>query len=117
LIEEMAAEMGLNRMGEDDDEDSDEDDDKGDATKNTTTAAPEVATKEEEDPEMLILEQESPEALLIILPNEEPELLQPRLYTKLIRDHEESPSRENDDLDHPTLDDYDEYECYPGEDD
>jgi hypothetical protein len=65
---------------------------------------------------MLILEQESPEALEIILPDEEPELLQPHLFTTLMRDHEESLSRVNDDLDDPTLDDYDEEEWYPGED-
>jgi hypothetical protein len=62
---------------------------------------------------MLILEQEFPEALEVILPDEEPEPLQPRLFTKLMRDHEESPSRENDALDNPTLDDYDEEEWYP----
>jgi hypothetical protein len=66
---------------------------------------------------MLILEQESPEALEIILPDEEPELLQLHLFTTLMRDHEESLIRVNDDLDDSTLDDYDEEEWYPGEDD
>jgi hypothetical protein len=39
---------------------------------------------------MLILKQEAPKALEIILPNEEPEPLQPCLFTILMRDHEES---------------------------
>jgi hypothetical protein len=43
--------------------------------------------------------------------------LQPRIFTELMRGHEESPSRENDGLDDPTLDDYDEEEWYPREND
>jgi hypothetical protein len=44
------------------------------------------------------------------LADAEPEPLQPRLYTVLMRDYEESPSRMMDDpheLDHPTKADYD----------
>jgi hypothetical protein len=88
-------------MGEDDNED---DDDEGDAVEDTAIAAPrdvasKVVAEEKEDLEMLILEQESPEALEIILLDEEPEPLQPRPFTELMGEHEESPSRENDDLD------------------
>jgi hypothetical protein len=56
-ILEMAAEMRLDKMGEDYIEDDDEED-----TPTTPTAAPPaaaapvLATKEEEDPKMLILE-------------------------------------------------------------
>jgi hypothetical protein len=49
--------------------------------------------------------------------DEEPVPLQPRVFTALMRDHEESLSRVNDDLDDPTMDDYDEEEWYPDEDD
>jgi hypothetical protein len=49
--------------------------------------------------------------------NEEPKPLQARLFTVLMRDHEESPSRAYDDLDDLTLDDYDEEEWYPDVDD
>jgi hypothetical protein len=52
---------------------------------------------------MLILEQEAPEVLEIILPNEEPELPQPCLFSILMRDHEEGPSSVYDDLDDLTL--------------
>jgi hypothetical protein len=97
LIEEMAAEMGLDRMGED------YDDDENGATEDTAAAAPAAAAPKvavkEEDPEMLILEWESPEALEIILPDEE------------------SPLRIHDDLDDLTLDDYDEEQWYPDADD
>jgi hypothetical protein len=57
LIGEIAAEIGLDRMGEDDNEDdNDEDDDKGDVVDDTIAAAPEDvmdegnAAEEEEDP-------------------------------------------------------------------
>jgi hypothetical protein len=113
---EMDAEMGLSRTGEDDNEDDDVNE--GDATEDTAAttppvAAPVVAAKGEEDPEMLILEQESPEAFEIILPDEEPELLQPSHFAILMTDHEESPLWANDDLDDLTLDDYGEEEWYP----
>jgi hypothetical protein len=57
LIGEIAAEIGLDRMGEDDNEDdNDEDDDKGDVVDDTIAATPEDvmdegnAAEEEEDP-------------------------------------------------------------------
>jgi hypothetical protein len=54
--------------------------------------------------------------LEIILPNEEPELPQPYLFSILMRDHEEGPSSVYDDLDDLTLANYDE-EWYPDIDD
>jgi hypothetical protein len=44
---------------------------------------------------------------VVILPDEEPKP-QPHLFIVLMRDHEESPSRVYDNLDGPTLADYDE---------
>jgi hypothetical protein len=95
--------MGLDRMGVEDDDD---DDDEGDTDDDTAAAAPNDATEEgnaapkEEDLEILILGHEFPEALEVILPDEEPEspseTPQLSLFTKLTMDYEESPSREND---------------------
>jgi hypothetical protein len=54
--------------------------------------------------------------LEIIVPEEEPEPPQPRLYTVLIRDYEESPLRLMDhlgDLDDPTEANYDVDESFP----
>jgi hypothetical protein len=68
---------------------------------------------EEEDPEMLVPEQEAIETLEIILSDEEPEPPHPRLFTMLMRDHEESPSRLYDDLNDPTLANYDVDEWFP----
>jgi hypothetical protein len=54
--------------------------------------------------------------LEIITPKAEPEPPQPRLYTVLLRDYEESPSRMIDDLDYlddPTEADYDMNEWFP----
>jgi septal ring factor EnvC (AmiA/AmiB activator) len=70
LIKEMAAEMGLDMLGEANNED--DDDDERDAMEDiaavaSATTTPEVATEEEEDPEMMIPEQETPESLEIIL--------------------------------------------------
>jgi hypothetical protein len=54
LVLEMATEMSLERMGEDDKED---DDNEGDVVEDTTAATtPEVVAKEEEDSEMFMLE-------------------------------------------------------------
>jgi hypothetical protein len=50
------------------------------------------------------------------MPEEEAELPQPCLFTTLMRDHEESPSRmydDLDDLDDPTEADYDVDEWFP----
>jgi hypothetical protein len=61
LVLEMAAEMGLDRIGEDDSEDNkedevDDDDDGRDAAAPPAAAAPEFVVKEEEDLEILIQE-------------------------------------------------------------
>jgi hypothetical protein len=50
--------------------------------------------------------------LVVILLDKKPESSQPRLFTMLMRDHEESLSRVYDDLDDLTLDDYDEDDFY-----
>jgi hypothetical protein len=75
-----------------------------------------VVEEEEDDPEEIVPEQEAPEALEVILPEEEPEPPQPTLFTVLMRDHEESPSRmfdDLDDLDDLTHADYDVDEWFP----
>jgi hypothetical protein len=120
LIMEMAAEFKLDRMGEDDDEDDEEDDsddEEDDDDDGGDAAAPEVnIVEEEEDPEEMVLDQEAPETSEVILPEEEPEPPQPRLFTILMRDHEESPSRvfnDLEDLDDPTEADYDVDEWFP----
>jgi hypothetical protein len=85
LIMEIATETRLDRMGDDDHEDDDvddsegedDDDDRGDAAAPLATVPPAdiafaIATEEEEDSEMMILEQEAPEALEVILLDKEP---------------------------------------------
>jgi hypothetical protein len=127
---EIADEYGLNCMGEDnEDEDDDEyedeehvsiveddDDDGGDAVTPPVhvppTAAPmEIIIKGEgEDPVEMVLEQEAPKVHEVILPDAEPKPLQPYLYTMVMTDSEESPSRmfdDMDDLDDSTEADYD----------
>ena len=125
LIVEMAAEFGLDRMGEDDDEndeeddsedEEDDDDDEGDAAAPPNVAPEVIIGEEEEDPEEMVLDQEAPDTSEVILPEEEPEPPQPRLFTVLMRDYEESPSRMDDDLedlDDPTEADYDVDEWFP----
>jgi hypothetical protein len=66
-----------------------------------------------EDPKMMIPEQEAPKKLEVILPDEEAEPPQPRLFTMLMRDHEKSPSRMYDDLEDPTIASYDVDELFP----
>jgi hypothetical protein len=67
-------------------------------------AVPE-AIVEEETPMEMVPKQEVPVAHEVILPDVEPEPLQPRLFNMIMRDYEESPSRmvngllELDDLD------------------
>jgi hypothetical protein len=121
LIMEMADEYGLNRMGEDaDNEDEDEDDDGGDTAAPPAAAPPtpthEVIVIEEEDPVEIVPKQEAVEAHEVILVDAEAELLQPRLFTVIMRDYEESPSRmmdDLDDLDDSTEADYDVDEWFP----
>jgi hypothetical protein len=119
---EIATETGLDRMGENDDEDEDDEDDSDDEDDDDDgayTAAPRAATPEEmeeEDPEEMVLDQEAPEELEIIMLEEEPEPLQPCLFTTLMKDYEESTLRmfdDLDDLDDPTEADYDMDEWFP----
>jgi hypothetical protein len=63
--------------------------------------------EEEEDSEEMVPEQEAPEVLEVILPEEEPEPPQPRLFTTFMRDHKENPSMMFDDLDDLTHANYD----------
>jgi hypothetical protein len=67
LVEEMAKQMRLG--GVDDEDDDDESDDEGDA-KVGNDAPNEKEEEEEEDSKMLIPEQEFPEALEVIGPEE-----------------------------------------------
>jgi hypothetical protein len=116
LIMEIAAETRLGKMGEDDNEDDNDDDDEDgrDVATPPATVPPAAAAtlelvveEEEEGLEMLIPDQEAPKELEIIVPNEEPKPPQPRLFTMLMRDHEESPLRMYGNLDDPTLANYD----------
>jgi DnaJ-domain-containing protein 1 len=108
LLMEIAREMGLDRMGEDeDDEEEKEDADNGeDATTPPAAATPPPAPlavmPEEIDEEGLvevIPEQESSMPHEVILADAEPEMPQQRLYHAPMRDYEENPLRLEDDLD------------------
>jgi hypothetical protein len=108
MIMEMGDECGLNCMGEDAN-----DDDGGDAAAPPATAPPSfpvphvaarvVVVIEEEDPVEIVPEQEAPEVHEVILVDAEPESPQPRLFTTIMRDYKESPSRVMDVLDDPTV--------------
>jgi hypothetical protein len=98
LLMEIAREMGLDHMGEDEDEEEEEEDvdDGGDAT------APPVAVPEEideEGPMEVISEQESLMSHEVILADAEPEVPQFCLYNALLRDYEENLLRLEDDFD------------------
>jgi hypothetical protein len=101
LLMEIIREMGLNRMGEDEDEEEEEEDvdDGGDATAPPATApqppAPPAAMPkkiDEEGPMEVIPEQEASMPHEVILADAEPEVPQLRLYHALIRDYEETRS-------------------------
>jgi hypothetical protein len=124
LIMEFSNKYGYNCMHEDTD---DEDDDNGGDTTAPSTvvpppvpvppaAAPEVIVVNKEEPMEMVPEQEAPEVHEVILADAESEPLQPRLYTVLMRDYEERPSRMMDDLhelDDPTEADYNVDEWFP----
>jgi hypothetical protein len=98
LLMEIAREMGLDHMGEDEDEEEEEEDvdDGGDAT------APPVAVPEEideEGPMEVISEQESLMSHEVILADAEPEVPQFCLYNALLRDYAENLLRLEDDFD------------------
>jgi hypothetical protein len=126
LIMEFTDKYGYNHNDEDVDIDDEDEDNGGDAATPPTAmphpvpvlpaAACEVIIIDEEDPVEMVPEQEASEAHDVILTDAEPEPLQPQLYTMLMRDYEESPSRMMDDpyeLDGATKADYDVDEWYP----
>jgi hypothetical protein len=98
LLMEIAREMGLDCMGEDEVEEEEEEDadDGGDAT-----APPAVVPEEinEEGPMEVILEQEVPMLHEVIMVEAKPEVPQLCLYHALMRDYEENPLRLEDDFD------------------
>jgi hypothetical protein len=112
LLMEIAREMGLDRMDEDEEEEGEEDvDDGGDATAPPATAPPPLAPPatvheeiNEEGPMEAIPEQGVPMPHEVIMVEAEPEIPQLRLYHALMRDYEENPLRLEDDFD--DLDDY-----------
>jgi hypothetical protein len=108
IIMEFVNKYGYNRMDEDTD-----DDDGGDATAPPVlvppAATPEVIVVNKEDPVEMVPKQEAPEVHEVILVDAESKPPQPRLYTVLMRDYEESPSRMMDDL--HELDDPIEADC------
>jgi hypothetical protein len=120
LIMEFTDKYGYNRNDEDTDDEDEDDDNRGDTAAPPTTvpptAAPEVIIINEEDPVEMVPEQEFPEAYDVNLADAEPEPSQPWIYTMLMRDCEQSPSRMMDDLhelDDPSEADYDVDEWYP----
>jgi hypothetical protein len=92
LLMEITREIGLDRMGEDEDEKEEEHaDDRGDATAPPPPVPPAVVPEEtnEEVPMEAIPEQE------VMMPHEVPQL---RLYHALMRDYEENLFRLEDDF-------------------
>jgi hypothetical protein len=109
LLMEIAREMGLDRMGEDEEEE--DADDGGDAAAPPATtplppAPPAAVPKEinEEGPMEAIPEQEVLMPHEVIMAEAEPEIPQLCLYRALMRHYEENPLRLEDDFD--DLDNY-----------
>jgi hypothetical protein len=113
LIMEIAKEIGLDRMGEDDEANDDDDDHRGDTDAPPVVVVPPPAPVPptaavlekiivEEDPVKMVPEQEGPVAYEVILANAEPELPQLHLYCTLMGDYEKSPLSMMDDLDDST---------------
>jgi hypothetical protein len=93
LLMEIAREVGLGRMGEDENEQEE-----GDGP----PPGPHAAMPEEineEGPVEVIPEQEAPMPHEVILADAEPEMPQLCLYHALLRDYEEHPLRMEDDFD------------------
>jgi hypothetical protein len=107
LLMEIAREMGLDHMGEDEDEEEEEEEeeddanDGGDAAAPPPLAPPAIVPEEidEESPVEVILEHEAPMPHEVVLADAEPEVPQLRLYHVLLRDYEENPLRPEDDFD------------------
>jgi hypothetical protein len=105
LLMEIAREMGLDRMGVDEDDEEDADDG-GDATAPPAAAPPPPAPPsavpeeiDEEGPVEVIPEQEAPMPHKVVPADAEPVMPQLRLYHALMRDYEENPLRLEDDFD------------------
>jgi DnaJ-domain-containing protein 1 len=94
LLMEIAREMGLDRMGEDEDEKEEEDaDDGGDAAAPPPLVPPATVPEEinKEGPMEAIPEQEALMPHEVIMAEAEPEEPPLRLYHALLRDYEENP--------------------------
>jgi chromosome segregation ATPase len=108
LLTEIAREMGLDRMCEDEDEEEEEEDadDGGDAAAPPAAAPPPLGPPtivpeeiDEEYPVEAILEQEASMLQEVVLADAKPEMPRLRLYHALMRDYEEHPLRMEDDFD------------------
>jgi hypothetical protein len=108
LLMEIAREMGLVCVGEDEGEEEEEEDadDGGDVATPPATAPPPpippaamLEEIDEEGPVEVIPEHEAPMAHEVILADAEPEMPQLRLYHALMRDYGEQPFRVEDDFD------------------
>jgi hypothetical protein len=104
LLMEIAREVGLDRMGEDEDEEEEEEDadDGGDADDRGDAAAPLAVMPEEIDEEGPLEVIPNQEALMpheVILADVEPEMPELRLFHALMRDYEENPLRLKDEFD------------------
>jgi hypothetical protein len=108
LLMEIAREMILDCMGEDEDEEEEEEDadDGGDAATPPAAAPPPLVPPaamleeiDEEGPVEVIPEPEAPMPHEVVLTDAEPEVPQLHLYHALLRDYEENPLRLEDDFD------------------
>jgi hypothetical protein len=108
MLMEIAREMGLDHMGEDEEEEEEEEnaDDGGDATAPPATAPPPpmppVVVPEEIDKECpleAIPGQEAPMPHEVVMAEAEPDKPPLRLYHALLWDYEENPLRLEDDFD------------------
>jgi hypothetical protein len=106
LLMEIAREMGLDHMGEDEEEEEEDADDRGDATAPLAAASPPLAPPaampeeiNEEGPMEVIPRQEVPLPHEVIMAEAESEKPQLRLYHTLMRDCVENPLRLEDDFD------------------
>jgi hypothetical protein len=108
LLMEIAREIGLDHMGEDDeDEEEDEDADDGEDAAAPPAAAPPppappaTAPKEidDEGPMEMVPEQEAPVSHEVILVDAKPEMPQLHFYHALMRDYDESPPTVMDNFD------------------
>jgi hypothetical protein len=108
LLTEIAREMGLDRMCEDEDEEEEEEDadDGGDAAAPPAAAPPPLGPPaimpeeiDEECPVEAILEQEASMLQEVVLADAKPEMPRLCLYHALMRDYEEHPLRMEDDFD------------------